>query len=80
MLTDTYYHNADEANVCEDDCEVYAPYIDMLPDESNDEDGSILCFNRNPRSRAGDDEEMDMDMIILNEEIEMNLSLAEIHS
>jgi hypothetical protein len=29
---------------CEDDCEVTAPYIGMLPDESDHEDGSPLNF------------------------------------
>jgi hypothetical protein len=29
---------------CEDDCEVTCPYIGMLPDESDDEDGSPLDF------------------------------------
>lgn len=29
---------------CEDDCEVTCPYIDMLPDESETEEGSPLNF------------------------------------
>lgn len=32
----------DKAN--DDDCEMTAPYIDMLPDESGKEDGSPLKF------------------------------------
>lgn len=30
------------AGPCEDDCEVAAPYIDLLPEESDTEDGSPI--------------------------------------
>lgn len=29
---------------CEDDYEITTPYIDMLPEESDDEEGSPLSF------------------------------------
>ncbi len=31
---------------CDDDCESTAPYIDLLPEESNHEEGSPLDFSR----------------------------------
>jgi hypothetical protein len=34
----------ERSEACEDDCEVVAPYIGMLPDESNKEEGSPINF------------------------------------
>lgn len=33
---------------CEDDYEAKCPFIEMLPDESNEEEGSPLNFRSNP--------------------------------
>lgn len=45
---------------CEDDCECTAPYIGMLPDESEGEDVSPLDFSSRGRMfRIGDCEEPD---------------------
>lgn len=33
------------SEVCEDDCEATCPFVGMLPDESNKEEGSPLNFS-----------------------------------
>ena len=42
---------------CEDDAETVAPYIGILPDESDSEEGSPLDFSSEGYRRIGDDEE-----------------------
>jgi hypothetical protein len=36
--------DTDRSGPCEDDCEVTAPYVDLLPNESGKEHGSPLDF------------------------------------
>jgi hypothetical protein len=38
---------------CDDDCEETAPFIGMLPDESDHEDGSPLDFGDAPGGNVG---------------------------
>lgn len=43
-LRDTHQLRESHSGACEDDVESTAPFIGMLPEESNKEDGSILDF------------------------------------
>lgn len=44
-LSDQANRNEERFGACEDDCEVTAPYIGILPDESEHEGGSPLRFH-----------------------------------
>jgi hypothetical protein len=43
-LRDQHQSEQDRHGACDDDCEVTAPYVGMLPDESGKENGSPLDF------------------------------------
>lgn len=45
---------------CDDDVEVTCPYVGMLPDESDCEDGSPLNFDHSITNRIGYDEEPEL--------------------
>jgi hypothetical protein len=44
---DRFHETARREGPCEDDREVTAPYIDLLPEESDHEEGSPLHFTNN---------------------------------
>jgi len=43
---------SDRSGPCEDDVERTAPFVDMLPDESDSEDGSPLDFGNTAQTSA----------------------------
>ena len=44
---------SDRSGPCEDDYEACCPYVDILPDESDTEDGSPLDFGNTAQTSAG---------------------------
>ena len=63
---------------CEDDVESRCPYVGMMPDESENENGSPLNFIPG-YIRIGDDQEPDTDMETLSDELAFNGMLLNIH-
>jgi hypothetical protein len=47
-LSDQADRDSERHGACDDDCEVTAPFIGILPDESEQEDGSPLRFKADP--------------------------------
>lgn len=62
---DQFHETARREGPCEDDREETAPYINMLPEESDHEEGSPLNFNHN-NFHTTDYTEADYEQALLN--------------